>query len=150
MSVNAPVAPPPSASEPRRFGFRLPPITHAILVLWGVIKAPEVSVDAQQITVRFGWFKSSFLISDMVRFELDGPYTWWRALAVRHTAFKTDISYCTDERGAVRIYLKSQRRVLWAGHVDLVYLGVEDLQGLADTLRGLGIPGEDKRNRTGA
>src|SRR5471032_974940 len=111
MSVNAPVASPRSASEPRRFGFRLPPITHAILVPWGVIKAPEVTVDAQQINVRFGWFKSSFLISDMVRFELDGPYTWWRALAVRHTAFKTDISYCTDERGAVRIYLKSQRRV---------------------------------------
>ena len=144
MTVTAAPAPSP-ASGPRIFGFRLPPITHALLVPWGLIKAPTVTLDATRITVRFGFFRSGYLLSDVARFELDGPYTWWRALAVRHTFFTTDISYCTDERGAVRLYLKSLRRVHWARSCDQVYLGVEDLDGLADALRGLGIPGEDKR-----
>jgi hypothetical protein len=84
-------------------------------------------------------------VADVQRFEISGPFTWWRALAVRHTFFKTDISFCTDERGAIRLYLKGQRPVFWARHVDQVYLGVEDLQGLAEALKGRGIPGEDKR-----
>jgi len=149
MTIDAPVAPPPPPSGPRTFGFRLPAITHAILLFWGVLKPPAVTIDDQQIRVRFGWFRSTVPLADIARFELDGPYWWWRALAVRHTAFKTDISYCSDGRGAVRLYLKSQRRIHWAGHVDQVYLGVEDLEGLAEELRRRGIQGEDKRKNQG-
>lgn len=145
MTIAAPLAPPPPPSGPRTFGFRLPTITHAILVPWGVIKPPAVTLDDQGINVRFGWFHSTIPFADVVRFELDGPYWWWRALAVRHTMFKTDISYCTDGRGAVRLYLASQRKIHWARHVDQVYLGVEDLEGLAEELRRRGIQGEDKR-----
>jgi hypothetical protein len=146
MTITAPTAPPPSPTEPRHFGFHLPTITHIVLVPWGVItQAPEVTIDDRQITVRLGWFRASYLLADVDRFEISGPFWWWRALAVRHTMFKTDISYCTDGRGAVRLYLKTQRRAHWARHVVQVYLGVEDLQGLADELRRRGIQGEDRR-----
>jgi hypothetical protein len=148
MTIDAPVAPPPPSSGTRTFGFRLPAITHLILVPWGVLRtAPSVTIDDQQIRVRLGWFRSTIPLADVVRFELDGPYWWWRALAVRHTMFKTDISYCTDGRGAVRLYLASQRKIHWARHADQVYLGVEDLEGLAEELRRRGIQGEDKRRK---
>lgn len=138
-------APPPSPAGTRSFGFRLPAITHALLLPFGVFEPPTVTLDDRQVVVRFGFFGITVDLADVERFEISGPFWWWRALAVRHTLFKTDVSYCTDGRGAVRLYLKSQRPSYWTRHVDQVYVGVEDLEGLADELRRRGIPGEDKR-----
>jgi hypothetical protein len=132
---------------PRTFGFRMPLLTRAFLIPWGMFRRPTVTLDGTEIRVRFGFFRLDVLLTDIERYEIDGPYHWWRAIAVRHTLNKTDVSYCTDERGAVRLYLKTQRHAFWARHVDQVYLGVEDLLGLADELRRRGIPGEDKRRK---
>jgi hypothetical protein len=137
---------PPAPSAPRRFGFRITAPARAVLLPFGVgVKPAEVIVADDGVTVRFGFFGTHVALSDIERFEISGPFWWLRAIAVRHTAFKTDISYCTDGRGAVRLYLKSPRRIHFARHVDQVYLGVEDLEGLAAELRSRGIPGEDKR-----
>lgn len=144
MTVTAPVAPPPPG-EARRFGFHLPAITRVLISPWLLWKTPEVTLDAHAVNVDFGWFHSRFELADIERFELSGPFWWWRALAVRNTLFKTDMSYCTDGRGALRIFLRTQRPVHWVRHIDNVYLGVEDLEGLADELKRRGIPGEDKR-----
>ncbi|MEA2623006.1 MAG: hypothetical protein QOH61_1916 [Chloroflexota bacterium] len=117
-----------------------------MLLPWGVgIRPADATVDDESVTVRFGFFGTTVLLADVERFEISGPFIWLRALAVRHTVFKTDISYCTDGRGAVRLFLKTPRRVHWARRVDQVYVGIEDLEGLADELRARGIPGEDRR-----
>jgi hypothetical protein len=132
--------------QPRRFGFHLPAITHAILLLpFGLFRAPEVRLDDQHIGVHMGLYRASFALADIDRFEIDGPYIWFRAIGPRHTLFHTDFSYCTDGKGAVKLYLKTQRPLHWVRRVDLIYLGVEDLEGLAAALRERGIPGTDVR-----
>jgi hypothetical protein len=135
---------------PRRFAFRLPALTRLFLLPWGVgIRPAEAVVDDEGVTVRFGFFGTRVAIADIERFEISGPFSWIRAIAVRHTLFKTDFSFCTDARGAVRLYLRSQRPLYWARHVDQVYVGIEDLEGMAEELRRRGIPGEDRRAGAG-
>ena len=56
-----------------------------------------------------------------------------------------DISFCGDASGAVRLHLKAERQVASSGACKQVYLGVEDLRGLAAHLTAQGIPGEDLR-----
>jgi hypothetical protein len=142
MSIAPPIGP-SVPSGPRRFGFRVTPLARPVLIPWGVgIKPTEVTVDDTGVTVRFGFFGTKVPLAEIERFEISGPFWWLRAIAVRHTLFKTDISYCTDGRGAVRLYLTRPRRVHWARNVDQVYLGIEDLEGLAAELRSRGIPGD--------
>jgi hypothetical protein len=134
------------SGEPRRFAFRLPTPTRIFLVLWGVgIRPAEVTLDDRELVVRFGWFGARIAVADIERFEIGGPYVWIRAIAVRNTLFSTDFSFCSDARGAVRLFLRTPRRMGWVRRVDQVYLGVEDLEGLAEGLRARGISGRDGR-----
>ncbi len=126
----------------RRFTFRMPRITRLILLGWGVgIRPAAVTVDDRAVVVRFGFYGISVPWAEIDHFEHKGPFIWWRALAVRHTLFHTDVSYCSDARGAVVLYLKARRPAFWARHVDQVYIGIEDLEGLEHELLRRGIQG---------
>jgi hypothetical protein len=129
-------------STTRRFTFRMPRITRLILLGWGVgIRPAAVTVDDRAVVVRFGFYGITVPWAEIDHFEHKGPFTWWRALAVRHTLFHHDVSYCSDGRGAVVLYLKAQRPAFWTRHVDQVYIGIEDLDGLEAELRRRGVPG---------
>ncbi|MCY7418300.1 MAG: hypothetical protein LH650_07365, partial [Chloroflexi bacterium] len=93
----------------------------------------------------FGWVTLEIPLTDIERWDITGPYHWYRAIGIRHTIFHQDISFCGDPTGALQLHLKTPRRISFLRNVREVYLGVEDLAGLAARLTAHGIPGEDLR-----
>jgi hypothetical protein len=128
---------------PTRFPIRIDRRSWPILVPWGVWsqRRAEVAFEGDEVVIRFGWFGARIAVADIERWDRDGPYKWIRAIAVRHTLFKSDVSYLGSDQPAVRLWLRSQRRIYWVTHADLVYVGVEDLEGFGAELTRRGIPG---------
>ena len=131
---------------PTTFAYRIGRWSRYFLVLVGVRAGHrEVEVDDARLVTRFGWVSAEVPLADIERWDITGPYHWFRAIGIRHTLFHRDISFCGDATGAVRLHLRSPRQVSFVRSVDEVYLGVDDLQGLAAHLTAQGIPGEDLR-----
>lgn len=146
-AVDAGTSPPPAGAE-RSFPFRMTRAARLLFWPWGLgIRPTEAVLGPDTIRVRFGWFGTSIKLTDIVRYEIQGPFNWLRAVTVRHTWHTSDFSYCTDERGAVVLFLSSPRPIAWVRKVDQVYVGIEDLEGLAAALRDRGISGEDTRTK---
>ncbi len=144
-AANAGTPATPAASE-RSFPFRMTRAARLLFWPWGLgIRPTDAVLGPESIRVRFGWFGTTIKLADIVRTEIQGPFGWFRAVTVRHTWHTGDFSYCTDERGAVVLFLATPRRIAWVGNVDQVYVGIEDLEGLTEELRRRGIQGEDKR-----
>jgi hypothetical protein len=142
-------AAPPADNGTRTFPFRMTRNAKLLFWPWGLgIRPTEAVLGPDTLQVRFGWFEATIKIADITRFEIQGPFNWLRAITIRHTWFTQDISYCTDGRGAVVLYLSSARHLAFVRNVSQMYVGIEDLDGLADALRGRGIEGEDKRRPT--
>jgi hypothetical protein len=138
-----------AAPAPRTFPFRMTRNAKLLFWPWGLgIRPTEAVLDPDTLTIRFGWFGATIELADITRFEIEGPFNWLRAITIRHTWFSQDISYCTDERGAVVLYLSTPRPLAFVRKVTKVYVGIEDLDGLAGELRARGIDGEDKRKPT--
>jgi hypothetical protein len=128
------------------FPFRIGRWSRLPLLIWGVTpKRAEVRADGDVLTVRFGFVGTTIPLGDITRWKITGPYSWVRAIGVRHTLFTNDVSFCGDRHGAVAVQLRSRRRIAFF-NADLVYLGVDDLAGLAAALSDRGIPGEDRRH----
>lgn len=131
---------------PVTFPYRIGRRSRFVLLAFGVRAGHrEVVVDDDRLHSRFGWVATQIAMTDIERWDITGPYRWYRAIGIRHTLFHHDISFCGDATGAVRLFLRTPRRIwVWRG-VDEVYLGVEDLEGLGAHLTARGIPGEDAR-----
>ena len=131
---------------PTTFPYRIGRWSRYFLVPFGVRNGHrEVAVDDERLLTRFGWVAAEIPLADIERWDITGPYHWFRAIGIRHTVFHQDISFCGDATGAVRLRLRSPRQISFVRTVNEVYLGVEDLPGLAAHLTAHGIPGEDLR-----
>lgn len=131
---------------PTTFPYRIGRWSRFFLVLFGVRAGHrEVQVDDARVVSRFGWVSTEVPLADIERWDITGPYHWYRAIGIRHTIFHQDISFCGDATGAVRLHLKTPRQVSFVRTVGEMYLGVEDLAGLGAHLTAHGIPGEDLR-----
>jgi len=126
----------------RHFPIRVGRRTRWLLLLWGVWspERAEVALEGDQVRIRFGFFGARIAIADVDHWDVDGPYVWVRAIAVRHTWFKQDISFLGDGGRALRLFLKSGRRIAWVRGCNLVYVGVQDLDGFGAELVRRGIP----------
>jgi hypothetical protein len=139
-------AAPPADAGTRTFPFRMTRNAKLLFWPWGLgIRPTQAVLGRDTFRVQFGWFGATIKIADITRYEIQGPFHWLRAITIRHSWFTQDISYCTDERGAVVLYLSSPRHLAFVRKVSQVYVGIEDLDGLANALRERGIEGEDKR-----
>ncbi len=128
------------------FPYRIGRWSRYALVPFGVRAGHrEVEVDDTRIVSRFGWVSTEIALTDVERWDITGPYHWFRAIGIRHSIFQQDISFCGDAAGAVRLHLKTPRQISFVRSVREVYLGVEELAGLAAHLTARGIPGEDLR-----
>lgn len=128
------------------FPYRIGARSRWLLLAWGVRAGHrQVDVDDERLVSRFGWVSAEVPLADVERWDITGPYTWWRAIGIRHTIRSQDISFCGDASGAVRLWLRTPRRIAFVRRTTEVYLGVEDLSGLAAYLSDHGIPGEDLR-----
>jgi hypothetical protein len=118
-----------------------------LLLAFGVREGHrEVLLHPDAIESRFGWFTVTIPVADIERWDITGPYRWYRAIGVRNTLFHPDISFCGDASGAIRLWLRTPRRIGWVRHVTQVYLGIEDPARLGAWLTGRGIGGEDLRH----
>jgi hypothetical protein len=132
---------------PTTFPYRIGRWSRYLLVPLGVREGHrEVEVDDDRLRTRFGWVSTEIALADIERWDLTGPFHWFRAIGIRHTVFSQDISFCGDATGAVRLHLKTTRQVSFVRAVREVYLGVEDLAGLGAYLTAHGIPGEAARS----
>jgi hypothetical protein len=127
------------------FPFRIGRLSRIPLLLIGVTRSRAVArVQADAVEWQFGFVAGRVQLGDIARWDITGPYRWIRSIGIRHTLFRNDISFCGSDHGAVRLTLRTRRRVAWI-NADEVYLGVDDLTGLSAALRTRGIEGEDLR-----
>ena len=133
----------PPTSFPIRVGRR----SRGLLRLFGV-KAdsrPVVRLDGN-LEVEFGRFRFRTPVANIVSWRIEGPWHWITAIGVRRSVRHGDVSFAGSPRGGVRVDFRD--RVRWGiFRVPAVYLGAEDLEGLAAELARRGIPGVDARKR---
>jgi hypothetical protein len=133
-----------------RFPIRIGRRSIRIVRLWSA--TPETSyVDLDDgpdpsLDVRFGRFRLRTPIANLASWRIEGPFRWIGAIGVRRSFRHGDVSFAGSPHGGVRIDFRE--RVAWGFlHVPAIYVGVDDLEGLAAELTKRGIPGTDARIR---
>ncbi len=133
-------------ATPEQLPFRIGRWSRFVLLPFGLREGHrQVTLADDRIEVQFGWFGATILVADIERWDITGPYRWYRAIGLRHTLFSHDISFCGDASGAIRLWLRSPRRIAMWRNVTEVYLGLEDPLLLGTWLADRGIPGHDLR-----
>lgn len=131
-------------SFPIRVGRR----SKRVLRLFGVKgDLPPVVRIGDDLDVEFGRFRFRTPVTNIVSWRIEGPWQWITAIGVRRSVRHGDVSFAGSPRGGVRVDFRD--RVRWGVfRVPAVYLGAEDLEGLAAELERRGIPGVDARRKS--
>ena len=127
-----------------RFPIRIGRRSRLYLRLWTV--TPETAfVDLDDsIDVHFGRFRLRTPVANLASWRIEGPWLWITAIGIRRSVRHGDVSFAGSPHGGVRIDFRE--RVPWGVFkVPAIYVGADDLEGLAAELTRLGIPGEDAR-----
>ena len=138
---------PRAAFVAMEFPIRLQPSLRPLLLLFGV--RPDhatVRLDRERLAARFGFFGAETPVANISRWDITGPYRWWRAVGVRRTLGTHDLSFGGSAHGGLCVHLREAVHVGRLSVTDL-YLTVEDLDGLGKALTSLGIDGRDMRTR---
>jgi len=135
-----------------RFPLRLERRFRLLLLPFGARPGNSyVSLDGDQLAVRFGFFGLELALSQVGSWEIGGPYRWWMALGVRSTPTVPEISFAGSDHGAVVLHLREPiRRWLWKRNLRDVYLAVDDLAALAAELARRGIAGPPVATQAGS
>lgn len=103
-------------------------------------------VDEDGLRAQFGRASFSTELANLERWRIEGPFRWITAIGIRRSVRHADVSFAGSPHGGVRIDFRG--RVPWGRlSVPALYVGADDLEGLAAALAGLGVPGEDARRR---
>jgi len=128
------------------FPIRLQRALRPILILFGVRTGNAfVRLDGERLVARFGFFGAQTPISNVERWDITGPYRWWRAVGVRASPGKPELTFGGSAHGGVCLHLREPVRISRLGVRDL-YVTVDDLAGLGAALAARGIPGGDLRS----
>lgn len=134
-----------SASPATTFSIRLERRLLPILILFGVRPGTaSVRLESDRLDARFGFFGAHTPLSNIARWDITGPYRWWRAVGVRATLGKPELTFGGSAHGGVRLRFREPIRIARIRVRDL-YVSVDDLEGLGRSLAARGIPGEDLR-----
>ena len=129
------------------FPIRLQPGLRPILILFGVRPGnATVRLDGDHLAARFGFFHAETSLANIARWDITGPYRWWRAVGVRRTRGTHDLSFGGSAHDGVRLHFREPVRIGRLGVTD-IYLTVDDLEGLGAALTAQGIAGQDLRTR---
>ena len=131
-----------------RFPIRLGRRSLPLLRLFGVRRQDDavVEVDDETFRARFGIGRLETPLANIVRWRIEGPWRWITAIGIRMNVLKRDLSFAGSPRGGVRVDVRERVRY-GPFRLTTLYVGVEDLEGLAAELTRRGIPGEDARSR---
>ena len=132
-------------AAPREFPIRLQPGLRPILLLFGVRPGhATVHLDNDRVRARFGFLGAATPLANISRWDITGPYRWWRAVGVRRTLGTHDLSFGGSAHGGLCLHFREPIRVGRLSVSDL-YLTVDDLDGFGEALTSLGIEGRDLR-----
>lgn len=119
-----------------------------ILVLFGVLPGRAfVVLEDDRLFARFGFFTAHVALSNIERWTISGPYRWWRAVGVRRTLGRPELTFGGSAHGGLCLSMGERVRIARMAVREL-YLTVDDLEGLAAALSARGIPGQDLRAST--
>jgi hypothetical protein len=130
----------------QRFPMRLGRRSRPLLRLFGVrgVENAYVEVDDDTLVARFGAAQVRTPFANITAWRIEGPWLWITAIGIRRSLRHADLSFAGSPRGGVRMDFKTPVKVGPLG-VPALYVGVEDLEGLATVLTAHGIPGVDAR-----
>jgi hypothetical protein len=127
-----------------RFPIRIGRRSRPYLRLWTV--RPDtafVEVD-DDIDVHFGRFRLRTSLANLASWRIEGPFLWITAIGIRRSIRHADVSFAGSPHGGVRIDFREPVR--WGPfNVPAIYVGADDLDGLAAELTRRGVPGTDSR-----
>jgi hypothetical protein len=128
-----------------RFPIRIGRRSRPYLRLWTV--RPDtafVEVD-DDIDVHFGRFRLRTPLANLASWRIEGPFLWITAIGIRRSIRHADVSFAGSPHGGVRIDFREPVR--WGlFNVPAIYVGADDLDGLAAELTRRGVPGTDARH----
>jgi hypothetical protein len=107
----------------------------------------EIDDEAGTFRARFGWFTVQTMLTNIERWEISGPYRWFRAIGVRGTIGKPELTYGGSTRGGVGLFFRDPVKTFWIPRLRSFYLTLDDLEGCAAELTRRGIAGEDARSK---
>jgi hypothetical protein len=131
-----------------RFPIRLGQKSRPLLLLWGVRDENAfIEIDGGELVAHFGYFRLATPLTNVVRWQIEGPWRWLTAIGVRRGLRRGDITFAGTHTGGVR--LDFRERVRWGPfRVPRLYVSVDDLEGFTRALtERFGIPGGDARRR---
>ena len=131
----------------QRFPMRLGRRSRPLLRLFGVrgVENAYVDVGTESLTARFGWAHVDVPLSNLAGWRIEGPWAWITAIGIRMSIRHADLSFAGSPRGGVRLDFKEGVPYGPLRPLPALYVGVEDLEGLAALLTERGIPGIDVR-----
>lgn len=131
---------------PQRFPIRIGSRSRGVVRLWSA-RPESAYVDLDdELDVHFGRFVLRTPVANIASWRIEGPFRWITAIGVRRSFRGGDVSFAGSPHGGVRIDFK--QGIPWGFlHVPAIYVGVDDLEGLAAELARRGIAGSDARAR---
>jgi hypothetical protein len=131
-------------SDRVRFPIRIGRRSRPVVRLFGATPETAWAELDGDLEIRFGRFRIRTPVSNLARWRIEGPFVWIKAIGVRRSFRGGDMSFAGSAHGGVRIDLIEDVR--WGAlRVPAVWIGADDLDGLAAELLRRGIPGEDAR-----
>src|SRR5262249_7617748 len=127
------------------FPFRIDGGLRPILLFFGVRRGGAwARLDDDRVLTRFGVFAVDIPLADIEWWDITRPGKWYRAVGVRQTLFRPEMSFGSTAAGGLRVHLRQRHRAAWVRALDF-YVTVEDLEGFGAALAAKGIPGSDER-----
>jgi len=131
-----------------RFPIRVGSRSLSLLRLWevrpGLAYVELGDGPGGELSVRFGRVRFKTELGNVARWQIEGPFRWIKAIGVRRSVRHGDLSFAGAAHGGVRMDFNEPVR--WSiFRVPALYVGADDLEGLAAALGDRGIPGRDAR-----
>jgi hypothetical protein len=133
-----------AAEAVRRFPIRIGRRSRPLLLLFGVRRHNAYVDLGRDVDVRFGFFRVTTPVSNLAGWRIEGPWAWITAIGVRNGIRHGDVAFDGTHTGGVRMDLREPIR-FGPLRRTAIYVTVEDLEGFAEALASLGIPGTDGR-----
>jgi hypothetical protein len=128
----------------RRFPIRLGGRSRPFLLLWGATPSNCYVNLNDELDAHFGFFSLKVSLTNISRWQIEGPWRWITAIGVRASVRGRDITFGGNHRGGVRLDFRTPVR-RWRWSIPALYVTVDDMEGLATALAARGIPGSDMR-----